>query len=266
MAFFYAHPLIWTHTLTAISLSGSFMVQSSRSSAFLCRSIATLLWAGFAFSANSAQADDLAGETDSVMPDRVPAANSTATADVQRVGAAAERIPSFYVRAVTGPLRNRSVCFPCRFGDRRVVMVVIHRLHSRIGLLMRNVDRMADRHRDSGVRSFGVWVTVSNQRSVSECQTFAFNERIQMPLGLVSSDAPPPVLRSTHTDLVAEVVLYEDSAVVERCPISSRQLDLDSLSVIARRIDRFSSQSADTQTASMPDGALPEPQSEAAVK
>lgn len=134
-----------------------------------------------------------------------------------------------------------------------MVMVVLHRLHPRVGLLMRNVDRMADRHRESGVRSFGVWVTASNQRSVSDCQTFAFNERIQMPLGLVSRDAPPAVLQSSEKEIVAEVVLYEGQQVLERCPITSHQLDLDSLSVIARRIDRFSSRTVGDQTGLKPE-------------
>ena len=36
--------------------------------------------------------------------------------------AAGKEGPSFFVRAITGPQMNRSVCFVCRNGDRPVVM------------------------------------------------------------------------------------------------------------------------------------------------
>jgi hypothetical protein len=34
-------------------------------------------------------------------------------------------INQFFVRAVTGPHRNRSVCYVCRYGSRPVVMVLL---------------------------------------------------------------------------------------------------------------------------------------------
>ena len=44
--------------------------------------------------------------------------------------AAGKEVPSFFVRAITGPQMNRSVCFVCRNGDRPVVMVMMRRLES----------------------------------------------------------------------------------------------------------------------------------------
>lgn len=149
-------------------------------------------------------------------------------------------VPSFYIRTVTGPLRNRSVCYTCRFGARPVVMVALHRPHPRVGLLMRNIDRLTDQGRERGVRSFAVWISESNQRAVSNCQTFAFNERIRMPMGIIDREAQPELLATSPPDVVAEVVLYQERQVVGRYPIHEADLTLESLSEVARRVRDFS--------------------------
>ena len=42
--------------------------------------------------------------------------------------AVGEYVPTFYVRAVNGPLMNKSVCFVCRNGSRPVVMVLLQEM------------------------------------------------------------------------------------------------------------------------------------------
>ena len=42
--------------------------------------------------------------------------------------AVGEYVPTFYSRAVTGPLMNKSICYVCRNGARPVVMILMRRV------------------------------------------------------------------------------------------------------------------------------------------
>src|SRR5215471_11679796 len=53
-----------------------------------------------------------------------------------RVG---DKVPTFYVRAVTGPLKNKSVCYVCRNGDRPVVMLFIRQITPELKQLLRAI-------------------------------------------------------------------------------------------------------------------------------
>lgn len=95
-------------------------------------------------------------------------------------------VPSFYARAVTGPLMNRSVCYVCRHGSRPVVMVVVRRTSPELQTLLQGVDAVVDRHRADGLRSFAVIVCGDPQQAVPAVQTFAFDGKIAMPLCVAS--------------------------------------------------------------------------------
>jgi len=91
-------------------------------------------------------------------------------------------VPSFFCHVVTGPLKNKSVCYVCRNGDRPVVMVILRRVSPEAGDLLRRIQQIVDQHRADGVRAFGVYVNDNTSRSVSRVQTFAFDGRVKLPL------------------------------------------------------------------------------------
>ena len=62
-------------------------------------------------------------------------------------------VPSFYVRAVTGPLRNKSVCYVCRNGSRPCVMILFRNTGPALGKLLKEIDKVVDRNRVAGLRS-----------------------------------------------------------------------------------------------------------------
>src|SRR5262249_17740837 len=69
-----------------------------------------------------------------------------------------EKVQTFYVRGVTGPLKSRSVCYVCRNGDRPVVMLFIRQITPEVRQLLKAIDGEVDQRRASGLRSFGVFL------------------------------------------------------------------------------------------------------------
>ena len=127
---------------------------------------------------------------------------------------AGSTIHQFFVREVTGPHRNRSVCYVCRYGSRPVVMVVMQETDPEIATLLKAVDAIVDENRVSGLRSFGVFVTDESDRAVPTLQTMAFDERIQMPLTAATTAIAGPSCHNLHEDAATTVILYRDQLAV----------------------------------------------------
>jgi hypothetical protein len=138
-------------------------------------------------------------------------------------------IHQFFVRAVTGPHRNRSVCYVCRYGSRPVVMVLIQKSDPKIATLLKAIDAIVDDNRISGLRSFGVLVTDESARAVPILQTMAFDDKIRMPLTAATTAIAGASCHNLHEDAATTVILYRDQQAVknfafEKGEISKRSI------------------------------------------
>lgn len=125
-----------------------------------------------------------------------------------------KEVPSFFVRAITGPQMNRSVCFVCRNGDRPVVMILLRRLESGTSVVLKAVDELVDRRRADGLRAFGVMLSDEPSKVSPHLQTVSFDHQLSLPLGV-----GPEALAdrdSLSLDPAASVTLiaYRDRKVV----------------------------------------------------
>lgn len=125
-------------------------------------------------------------------------------------------VPTFQVRNATGPFVNRSVCHVCQNGDRPVVMVVMREVGPKQRMLLRNLDRLVASHRAEGLRAFGVYLGDRPREDFSHVRTFAFNGRIEMPVGLTSTSLGDPSQLDIPADSETTVFLYENRRVQSR--------------------------------------------------
>jgi hypothetical protein len=128
--------------------------------------------------------------------------------------AAGERVPQFFVRAVTGPLMNKSVCYVCRNGDRPVVMVFLRDVVTGTPDLLKQLDRCIDDHRADGLRGFCVLLSENQRSATSQLQTLAFDNQLSLPLTVASVQLEAPANQNLHPDAAVTVVLYHDQTVV----------------------------------------------------
>lgn len=134
-------------------------------------------------------------------------------------------VNSFFVRAVTGPHRNRSVCYVCRYGARPVVMVFIQKVDPKLPALLKAIDEKVDDNRVTGLRSFGVLITDESSRAVPVLQTMAFDERIRMPLTAATTAVAGPGGNRLHRDAATTVVLYRKQKAVANLAFRHGKLD-----------------------------------------
>lgn len=148
-------------------------------------------------------------------------------------------IHPFFVRAVTGPHRNRSVCYVCRYGGRPVVMVLIQKVDPKIGALLTTLDAIIDDNRVSGLRGFGVLITDQSSRAVPILQTIAFDEKVHMPLTAATTAIAGSGGQNLHPDAATTIVLYRGQKAVDAIPLRNGQIDAKELRKIRERILKF---------------------------
>ncbi len=129
---------------------------------------------------------------------------------------AGDEIPSFYVRAVTGPQAGKSVCYVCRNGDRPVVLVLLKELGPDTAALLKDLDRSVNRHRADGLRCFAVFLTDTPQKDSARLQTLAFDEKIDVPLTLAGEAATQGSSVAVPVGATISVITYHDRRIVQR--------------------------------------------------
>ena len=154
----------------------------------------------------------------------------------RRVG---QKVPSFYVRAVTGPLRNKSVCYVCRNGSRPCVMVLFRKLEPGLTPLLKEIDRQVDRNRASGLKGFGVLISPQPSRAISKLQTLSFDNKIGLPLTVGTDAVSAPSCQNVHPEATVTVVLYHRQRVIQTYAFRSGQLSPASTKAILAGVRRL---------------------------
>jgi hypothetical protein len=148
-------------------------------------------------------------------------------------------IPTFYSRAVTGPLMNKSVCYVCRNGQRPVVMLLMRRMTPAMRPLLKNIDRIVDGKRAYGLRTFGVLISEEPSDALPIVQTFAFNGKITMPLTVATEAVSAPSCQNVHGDAALTIVLYHKRRAVSSIALRADELDKQHIRDALKSVQNF---------------------------
>jgi hypothetical protein len=168
-----------------------------------------------------------------LLADQPPAEIQPALQSGRLVG---EKVPQFYVRAVTGPLMNRSVCYVCRNGDRPVTMIFIREFVPELPALLQGIDGIIDQNRAHGLRGFGVLLTDDQRHAVSKLQTLAFDTKLNLPLTVAAVQADAPSNQNVHPDAAVTVVLYRRQEVVANFAFRAHELNSEGIATVLAQV------------------------------
>lgn len=152
------------------------------------------------------------------------AAESQALVSGRAVG---EHVPQFYVRAITGPLMNKSICYVCRNGDRPVIMVFLRDVVPGTADLLKELDRFVDQNRASGLRGFGVLLSENQRTATSKLQTLAYDHQLSLPLTMAHPQVESSENQNLHPHAAITVVLYHDHTVTASYAFREAEIDKD---------------------------------------
>lgn len=169
----------------------------------------------------------------------LPVASLCAAEPLESGRGRGERVPSFYVRAVTGPLRHKTVCYVCRNGARPVVMVLMRDIEHPTASLLQGIDKIVDGHRADGLRSFGVLLSDDSRKATSRVQTLSFNAKLAVPLTVGSETVGEESCQDVHPDATLTVVLYRKQRVVEAFAFRAGELDKEGVEDVLAAVRVF---------------------------
>lgn len=178
-------------------------------------------------------------ETSATTTTKEPASKAEQRRTLQSGPKIGSTIHQFFVRAVTGPHRNRSVCYVCRYGSRPVVMVLIQKSDPKIATLLKAIDAIVDDNRVSGLRSFGVLVTDESARAVPILQTMAFDEKIRMPLTAATTAIAGTSCHNLHEDAATTVILYRDQQAVKNFAFENGEISKGSIRPLIESVEQL---------------------------
>lgn len=150
-----------------------------------------------------------------------------------------ETVPQFYVRAVTGPHQNKSVCYVCRHGERPVAMVLVREFCPNLDKLLEQIDRFVDGHRADGIRSFGVFLSDDPKATLPRVQTLAFDHKLEMPLTIAVAPTGGPAIDNLSADAAVTIILYRDHTVVAHHAWRRNELGLPELTRFSETLRDF---------------------------
>jgi hypothetical protein len=149
------------------------------------------------------------------------------------------KVQSFFVRAVTGPHRNRSVCYVCRFGSRPVVMVLLQGVDKKVPDLFKALDKVLDAKRATGLRGFGVLVTDNSSKAVPILQTMSFDEKLRIPLTAATSAVAGPSCHNLHENATTTVVFYRGQTTIETMGFRNGELNKDAIKQVLASAEKL---------------------------
>ena len=178
--------------------------------------------------------------------DDSPAAADKSANEVRSFGdlQTGDRVPSFYVRAVTGPHANKSVCYVCRYLDRPVAMIVVRSFSPGLTELLRGIDTVVDESRSVGLRSFVVFVAPTNPPDAdsrtlfARVQTLGFDEKLSIPLTVAAAFDDASSHPGTPPADVT-VVLYRRQQVVTSVGLRRDELTKPKIDDLLARLRRL---------------------------
>lgn len=104
-------------------------------------------------------------------------------------------------------------------------MVLIQKVDPKLPSLLKALDKVVDRQRVAGLRSFGVLVTDESSSAVPILQTMAFDERIRMPLTAATTAIAGSGGHNLHPDSATTIVLYRNQRAVASLGFQQGKLD-----------------------------------------
>lgn len=154
-----------------------------------------------------------------------------------------ERVPQFFVRAVTGPLSNKSVCYVCRNGDRPVAMVFLRDIVAGTPDLLKQLDQSVDQHRAEGLRGFCVLLSENQRSATSQLQTLSFDNQLSLPLTVASPQLEAPASQNLHPDAAVTVVLYQSQTVVSTHAFRADEVTTERVKELMSQVEALASKS-----------------------
>jgi hypothetical protein len=136
-----------------------------------------------------------------------------------------ETVPAFNVRDITGPNKDKTLCYRCQYGARPVVTVFTRELTDNVKDLVKKIDAKVGENKDKKMAAFVVVLTEDPDAIEPKLKTLAEDAKIaNTPLTIVEGAAGPPEYKLSK-DAEVTVMMWVESEVKVNQAFAKGKLD-----------------------------------------
>jgi hypothetical protein len=165
------------------------------------------------------------------------------------VGFAAEEVKSglqpkekagfFLVKDVTGPNKDQSLCYRCKFGGRPVAAIFTREINDELAGLVKKLDEAVDKNKDKQLQSFVILLTNDPDADEKKLEALAQKHDIKsVPLTMFDGVTGPETYKISK-DAETTVLLWKGLTVQSNHAYAKGKFDKDSTAAVIKDLDKI---------------------------
>jgi len=136
-----------------------------------------------------------------------------------------ESVPAFNVRDITGPNKDKTLCYRCQYGARPVVTVFTRELSDSVKDLVKKIDAQVGANKDKKMAAFVVVLTEDPDAVEPKLVALAKDSKItNTPLTIIEGAGGPPEYKLSK-DAEVTVMMWVESEVKVNQSFAKGKLD-----------------------------------------
>lgn len=150
-----------------------------------------------------------------------------------------EKAGFFLVKDVTGPNKDKSLCYRCKFGGRPVAAIFTREINDELAGLVKKLDDAVDKNKDKQLQSFVILLTNDPDAGEKKLEALAKKHDIKsVPLTMFDGVTGPETYKISK-DAETTVMLWKRLTVQSNHAYAKGKFDKNSTAAVMKDLDKI---------------------------
>ncbi|MDA0808697.1 MAG: hypothetical protein O2983_03465 [Planctomycetota bacterium] len=150
-----------------------------------------------------------------------------------------EKAGFFLVKDVTGPNKDKSLCYRCKFGGRPVAAIFTREINDDLAGLVKKLDEAVKKNEDKQLKSFVVFLTNDPDKDEKKLEELARKHELKsVPLTMFDGETGPETYKISK-DAETTVLLWKGLTVQSNHAYAKGKFDKKDTEVVLKDLNKI---------------------------
>ncbi|NQV25974.1 MAG: hypothetical protein HQ518_16565 [Rhodopirellula sp.] len=150
-----------------------------------------------------------------------------------------EKAGFFLVKDVTGPNKDKSLCYRCKFGGRPVAAIFTREINDELAGLVKKLDDAVDKNKEKQLQSFVILLTNDPDADEKKLEALAKKHELKsVPLTMFDGVTGPETYKISK-DAETTVLLWKGLTVQSNHAYAKGKFNKDSTAAVMKDLDKI---------------------------